>query len=227
MRVLSSMATHGLLAELIDDLRVTAGVEVALEFGGGVVVAERVRGGDPADVVVLAQGALEGLAADGHVLPTSLRSLFVSETVVAVPSGAGPPPLEGVDDLRLLLLGAQRIGYSTGPSGEGLLRMLDDWGVLDHLAPRLSQAPAGTPVATLLASGVVSVAVQQRSEFEHVDGVQVVGALPPGCEVLTVFAGAVAATTANESGARRLLDALSSEANVATVRRHAMEPATL
>lgn len=225
MRVLSSMATKALLTDLLSDSEVVGGADVELESGGGVTIADRVRAGEPADLVMLAEGALGRLGAEGHVNADSITPLFVSEVVLAVTGGEEVPPLQSEDDLRQILLGAERVGYSTGPSGDGLLRMLEDWGVRDHLQDRLVQAPAGTPVASLLAAREISVGVQQRSEFTGVDGVMVVGALPPGCEITTVFAGAIAAVTSDADGARRILDALASEAAAGTIRRHGMEPA--
>ena len=226
MRVLSSMATKALLTDLLSDSAIVGAAEVRLESSGGVTIADRVRGGEAVDLVLLAEGALGRLGAEGHVNGDSITPLFVSEVVLAVTAGEELPPLQSEDDLRQILLGAQSVGYSTGPSGDGLLRMLEGWGVRDHLQDRLVQAPAGTPVASLLAAGQISVGVQQRSEFTGVDAVTVVGALPPGCEITTIFAGAIARATSDAGGARRILDALAGEPAAATVRRHGMEPAS-
>lgn len=225
MRVLSSMATKALLTDLLADPAVVADADVSLEPGGGVTMADRLRDGEVADVAVLASDSLDRLGAEGVVDAGTIRGLFVSEVVLAVPSGGELPALESADDLREILLGAEKVGYSTGPSGDGLLRMLDDWGVRDHLEDRLVQAPAGTPVARLLADGDITVGVQQRSEFTGVDGVEVVGPLPPGCELTTIFAGAVVSASADPEGARRILHGLASEAAATKTRRHGMEPA--
>lgn len=225
VRVLSSMATKALLTDLLADLAIVGDVEVALESAGGVVVADRLRDGEVADVAVLASDALRRLADVGRVDGGSLRGLFVSEVVLAVADGGELPALDSEQDLREILLGAESVGYSTGPSGDGLLELLDRWGIRDHLTDRLVQAPAGTPVARLLADGDITVGVQQRSEFTGVDGVQVVGALPPGCELTTVFAGAVVTASADAEAARRILTGLASEASADLVRRHGMTPA--
>lgn len=225
MRALSSMATKALLTDLLHNPSIVGHTVVDLESGGGVTIADRVRGGERVDLVMLAEDALAGLGEQGHVDAGSTVPLFVSEVVLAVPDGAEVPRLESEDHLRQILLGAPAIGYSTGPSGDGLLRMLEDWGVLDHLEDRLVRAPAGTPVASLLAAGDISVGVQQRSEFTGVEGVTVVGALPPGCELTTVFAGVIASVTSDAEGARRILAAMVGPAADETVRRHGMVPA--
>ncbi|NLJ52716.1 MAG: ABC transporter substrate-binding protein [Intrasporangiaceae bacterium] len=226
MRVFSSMATKALLTDLLADPSLVGDADITLEPGGGVTMADRLRAGENADVAILASGSLARLGSEGVVDAATLRGLFVSEVVLAIPAGGEIPTMDSADDLREILLGAERLGYSTGPSGDGLLALLDDWGVRDHLTDRLVQAPPGTPVARLLADGDISVGVQQRSEFTGIDGVQVVGALPPGCDLTTVFAGAVVTATQDADGARRILDALAGEAAADTIRRHGMEPAT-
>ena len=119
MAVLGSMATRGLLAELA----AAHGAGAAVEGSGGVDVARRVRGGEAVDVVVLAAGAMRALEAEGCVVPGSLAGIAVSGIAVAVRTGTPPPDLGDPDAFRRALLAAGRTGYSTGPSGDHLLRL--------------------------------------------------------------------------------------------------------
>ncbi|WP_342353550.1 substrate-binding domain-containing protein [Actinomyces qiguomingii] len=111
--------------------------------------------------------------------------------------GASPRPdstaFADADALRSALLEAPSIGYSTGPSGRALESMIDGWGLRPALDDRLVRAPAGVPVAELIASGAVSLGFQQRSEFMGACGVKVLGALPADCAVKSVFSMGTAA----------------------------------
>ena len=98
--------------------------------------------------------------------------------------------------MRDAVLAARRIGYSTGPSGRHLARLLERWGIASAIGPRLVEAPPGVPVGTLVARGDVDLGLQQLSELMHVPGVDVVGVLPPEIQEVTVFAGAVCARSA-------------------------------
>ena len=64
LRLLSSMATREVLAELVARyLRESSGA-VTAEAAGGVDVAKRVRAGEAVDVVVLARTAIDSLIED-------------------------------------------------------------------------------------------------------------------------------------------------------------------
>lgn len=227
LRVLTSMATKGLLAELAE-LVTPAGPgapglpELEVESAGGVVVADRIRAGERADLVVLAEDSLSALAAEGLVRPPVVP-LFTSDVVIGIAEHAADPDLTSAESLRSALIAADAIGYSTGPSGERFLALLDSWGLREQLASRLVRAPAGTPVASLIAEGRVSLGVQQRSELEGAPGVRVVGPLPAGVEIRTVFAGAVLAASRDPEMAAVVLDRLADPGLSPVARRHGME----
>jgi molybdate transport system substrate-binding protein len=226
LRLLSSMATKAVLQELLTPGVVSGMPATEPECGGGVVIAGRVRDGDPADLVVLAQDAIDRLVGEGHVLSDSVRPLFVSEVVVAVrEDGSDERDLSTVGSLLEALSDVAAIGYSTGPSGDGLLRLLEERGVRDDLESKLVQAQPGHPVARLLADGQVEIGIQQRSEFAGVAGVRVVGTLPPGAEIITTFTGAVLISSAQVEDAGTVLDLLSSHEAAAIVERHGLAPA--
>lgn len=225
MRGLSSMATRALLAELAGQAGVLGVASVTFESGGGVEMARRVREGEVADVVVLARGAIAELADEGHVLRASVRPLFVSDTVVAAPDGANAPDVSSPEALRAALRGARRIGYSTGPSGDALVALVAQWGLTDELADRWVQARPGVPVASLLAQGRADLGFQQRSELAGSTGVRVLGTMPRGCEITTVFSGAVCTASGHPGESATVLDHLASDAVLAVVRRHGMSPA--
>lgn len=222
IRGLSSMATRQILAELAEYIGRAHGIPVAFEAGGGVAIARRVRDGAAGDVAVLAEGALAKLADEGHVLADTVRPLWVSQVVAAVPSGAPVPPLATEADLRAALLAARRIAYSTGPSGTALVELIARLGLADTLGDRLVQAPPGVPVGTLLTSGEADLALQQHSELMDLPGVFVVGPLPGHAAIASTFGGAVMAVSEDPGLARKVLDLLGSPAGAETARAGGM-----
>ncbi|MFT4051420.1 MAG: substrate-binding domain-containing protein [Microbacterium sp.] len=222
MRAISSMATRHVLADLAAAAADAGLPRVSIESVGGVDAARRVAAGERFDLVFLAADALDRLAADGHV--EGALPLMVSQTAVAVPSGAADaatrPTGAAYPDaaaLRDALRAAPRIGYSTGPSGSALVRMIEDWGLAGELGDRLVQARPGIPVARSLAAGEVSLGFQQVSELVGAPGVRILGVLPPDCAIDTVFSGAVAATAANPTAAHDVLAFMVSDAAAATI----------
>ena len=225
IHVISSMATRLLLAEGAALHAPAGGAEVLLEAVGGVDAAKRVQAGEAFDAVVLASGAIDELLRGGHAVAGSRTDLVSSGVSVAVRAGAPRPDIGSEEALKAALLAAPTIGYSTGPSGTHLLRTFERWGVAETLRARTVQAPPGVPVGTMVADGRVAIGFQQLSELMNLPGIDVVGPLPPGVQILTVFSGALCATATQPAAARAWLDFMASPAMAEAKRRHWMEPA--
>jgi molybdate transport system substrate-binding protein len=72
IKVISSMATRQVLADLVELFQRHSAQAVAVESVGGVDAARRVRAGEAFDVVVLASDAIEQLIAGGQIVAGSL-----------------------------------------------------------------------------------------------------------------------------------------------------------
>jgi molybdate transport system substrate-binding protein len=222
---ISSMATRPLLAELALAWPRHGGGAVEFESTGGVDATRRVAAGEPFDVVVLASDAIDALEAGGHVVAGSKVDLVRSSVAVAVRATAPRPDIGTAAALRAALLRARSIGYSTGPSGTALLQLFERWGLADALRARTVQAPSGVPVGTLVARGEVELGFQQLSELMHLDGIDVLGAMPEGTQIVTTFTGGQCAASKHGDAVRALLAFLRSAAADEAKRRHGMEPA--
>jgi len=228
MKAISSMATRHLLADLVTAAAAAGLSAIEVESVGGVDAAERVAAGEPLDLVFLAAGALERLAGEGHVDAATVTPIVLSQVAVAVPAGhdergARPKGAAFADAaaLRDALRAAGRIGYSTGPSGVALVRMIEQWGLVDELGDRLVQARPGVPVARSLADGDVDLGFQQLSELVGQPGVRILGVMPDDCAIDTVFAGAVATASADPGLAADVLSFFASDAAAAIKADHA------
>lgn len=219
------MATRQVLAELTAAYRAASGVEVAIESVGGVDAAKRIASGEAFDVVILAADAIDKLIAGASVLPDSRVDLVRSPVAIAVREGAPLPDVSNEDTLRRAVLAASSLGYSTGPSGTALLALFARWGLAEQLRSRIVQAPAGVPVAQLVAEGRVELGFQQLSEMLTAPGIRVVGGMPIGTEIITTFSGGVCAASRQPEAVRALLAFMQSPAAADTICRYGMEPA--
>jgi molybdate transport system substrate-binding protein len=225
IRGISSMATKPVLADLTAAYAARSGVAVQIESVGGVDAARRVGAGEVFDVVLLADDAIDKLIASGHLAADSKTAVVRSSVAVAVRAGAPRPDLSSEAAVRQAVLQAPTLGYSTGPSGVALARLFGRWGIAQAIAPRIVQAPPGVPVGALIARGDVALGFQQLSELMHLQGVDVVGPLPPAIQIETTFAAASCTQSTHAAAVRHLLAYLASPETAATKRRHGMEPA--
>jgi molybdate transport system substrate-binding protein len=239
IRIVSSMATRHLLADLVAALAASnasggpdpgGGVvrptsDVSVESMGGVDAARRVAAGEAFDGVVLASGAIDTLIAQGAVVPGSRVDLVKSPMAAAVRTGTMHPSIASEGAVKQAVLSAHHIGYSTGPSGDHLLALLERWGIHAAVKDRLVQARPGIPVASLVAGGETDLGFQQLSELMNVDGVDVVGLLPESIQGTTTFSGGIARASTRPDHVREVLAFMASLAVAPIKRKHGMEPA--
>ncbi|MFG6486914.1 substrate-binding domain-containing protein [Roseateles sp. BYS78W] len=222
LTLISSMATRHLLTALAQAHLRAGGPATHIESVGGVDAAKRVQGGETFDVVVLADDAIARLDAAGRLLPGSVRPIADSSVAIAVRTGAALPDVGSEAALRAAVLQARAIGYSTGPSGTALLQLFERWGVMAALKDRLVQARPGVPVGRLVADGEVEIGFQQLSELLDLDGITLLGGMPPEVDIVSRFSGAVVAGAAQPAAGLALLDFMASPVNDGLKRQHGM-----
>lgn len=226
IKMLSSMATREVLSRLVAVFADKTGTpSIQLESAGGVDVARRVQSGEAVDIVVLARGAIDQLIAAGMLRDGSRVDLARSGMAVATKVGGQRPDIGSEAALRQAVLAAHSLGYSTGPSGNHLIELLERWGIRQQVASRIVQAPAGVPVATLVARGDAELGFQQLSELLHVPGVEVLGPMPGATQSITTFSAAVSVSCTRSTQVRPLLDFIAGPRADAIKRELGMEPA--
>ncbi len=225
IKVISSMATRQVLADLVELFQRHSAQAVAVESVGGVDAARRVRAGEAFDVVVLASDAIEQLIAGGQIVAGSRVDLVRSGVSIAVHAGAAHPDVGTEDALKDAVLAAGSLSYSTGPSGVQLAKLFERWGIADAIRERIVQAPPGVPVGSLVADGKVELGFQQLSELMHLPDIDVLGPLPVPIQIITTFSAGLSATSTQPEAVQAMLDVMISPAAAEAKRRNGMEPA--
>ena len=188
-------------------------------------IPNRLRRGEPADVLIMARGALDALVKQGKVASGSEVDLVRSRIGMAVKAGAPKPDISSVEALKRTLLNARSIAYSDSASGVYLsTELFQRLGVDAEVKPKSRMIPA-TPVGLIVAKGEAEIGFQQMSELMGIDGIEVVGPLPEGVQKLTFFAAGVTTTAKSPAAAKRLIEYLASPKAWPAIRRSGLQPA--
>src|SRR5688572_19613337 len=104
LRILSGGAAHGLVAALAPAFRTGTGYGIEGEYGAVGAMADKLRQGTPADILILTAKLIGTLAQEGHVAEATRADVGTVETAVAVRSGDHPPGVATGGALRAALL---------------------------------------------------------------------------------------------------------------------------
>lgn len=218
IRILSSLALKGVLESLRPALERTLG-PLELHFDATQAILPRVRRGEPADLLILTQEAMEELRASGAV--TQAWLLGSSGVGVAVRAGAPRPDISSVDALQRALLSARSVAHSkVGASGIYFSELLDRLGIRLKKRIVVEKGPVGIAVAT----GEAELGVQQLCELAPVPGIEIVGPLPEPVQKLTYFSAGIPAGAADAAGARALVELLRADAARAEMIQGGLQP---
>jgi molybdate transport system substrate-binding protein len=189
-------------------------------------IPSRLRRGEQADVLIMAETALDALIKDGTVLARNRVDLARSGIGMAVRAGTPRPDISSVDALKRTLLQARSIVYSPGPSGVYLsAELFQRLGIADQVSGK-SRRIERERVGAVVARGEAEIGFQQISELLPVPGVEYVGPLPPEVQRFTVFSAGVAARASNPTAALMLIRFLASPAAARAISTSGMEPMT-
>ncbi len=182
-----------------------SGLRVEVDWAPTSVLLERLETGERADLLVVTAAAMDRLAGNGTIDPSSRIDLVRSRVGIAVRRGAAHPDIGTLDAAVRTLRAARSIAYSRGgASGIHFAAAIERLGIGAEINARATIIPAGFTAERLVA-GEADVAVQQISELMTVPGVEIVGSLPEPLGTAAVFSGALLAGTARGEAARRFL----------------------
>jgi molybdate transport system substrate-binding protein len=213
LNILSGGAAHGLVASLAAKFRTLTGFEIAGEFGAVGAMADKLRQGTPADIVILTAAMVAKLADEKLVVPSSISDVGLVETALAVRATDPKVAVTNAATLREAFLAADAIfvpDTKASTAGIHVATVLQQLGVAGDVAARLKIYPNGaTAMRHLAASDAVRpIGCTQSTEIISTPGVALSGSLPPGCELATTYTAAVTARAENANQAQRLIDLL-------------------
>jgi molybdate transport system substrate-binding protein len=196
IKVQSAGAVRAIVTELSEVFRQETGNTVALAFGTVGVSRSKLAGGDPLDVVIMTDVAVDEAIREGRVVAGTRTDLARTGMGVAVREGAPRPDVSTPEAFKASLLAARSLVYvdpaQGATSGIHFKSVLERLGIADAVRAKTQLVAGGYP-AEKVASGEAEMAVHQISEIVPVKGVVLVGPLPGDLQKVTVYSAGLAA----------------------------------
>ncbi|MBI2371341.1 MAG: substrate-binding domain-containing protein, partial [Deltaproteobacteria bacterium] len=208
VKVLSAGAVRKVVTDLAEAFRRETGHTVTLTFGTVGAVREKLRAGEPADVLIMTDAAIDELARQGAVAPGTRTDLARAGIGVGVREGAPRPDISTPEALKQTLLAAKSLVYMDpargATSGIHFAGVLQRLGIAEAVKGKSRLWPSGY-AAEVVAKGEAELVVHQISEILPVKGVTLVGPLPRDLQKLTIYSAGLAARSAAPEAARAFI----------------------
>jgi molybdate transport system substrate-binding protein len=229
IKVMTSGAFTEAYQQLVQQFQKTSRHTVVTTFGASMGGAKdsipmRLGRGEPVDVVIVIESALEPLTKAGHIAGDSRVRLARSVIGVAVRKGAPKPDISSVAALRQSLLQAKSIAYSASASGTYVsTELFQRLGIADQVKDK-SKRIESERVGAVVARGDAELGFQQVSELLPIDGIDYLGPLPAEVQQVSIISAAFATKISARVAAKELIDFLASPAAAATIHKTGLEP---
>ena len=219
-------AAHLELIPQIEKLTKKKVVTATTSVGTGETsIASRLKRGEIADIVIVAEPLQREFIADGVVQAEGALPVARSTIGLAVRAGAPAPDLSTLEGLKRTLLEAKSIAYSASVSGQYLTtELVQRLGIADQVLPKSRRITGGERTGAVVARGDADLAFQQMSELLPVPGIAHITPLPPEVQKVTQFLAGVSANSSDPELARSVIRYLASSAAAPAIRKTGLEP---
>jgi molybdate transport system substrate-binding protein len=226
LKVFSAGAVRAIVTELAQAFRQETGHTVTLSFGTVGVTRGKLASGEPVDVVIMTDVAIDDVAKQGAVVPGSRADLARTGMGVGVREGAPTPDIATSEAFKQTLLSAKSLVYvdpaQGATSGIHFASVLDRLGIAAAVKGKTQLVPGGYP-AEKVATGEAEVVVHQISEIVPVKGAVLVGPLPAEIQNTTVYAAGLGAAAKDAAAAKALIQFLAGPASAPILKTKGME----
>ena len=208
VKVLSAGAVRAVITEVADIFAKESGHSVKGTFGTVGVVRGKLAAGEPADVVIATDAAIDEMAKQGFVVAGTRTDVARAGVGVGVREGAPRPGIATPEAFKQTLLAAKSIVYvdpaQGATSGIHFASVLQRLGIADQVKDKSILWPGGY-AAEAVQTGQAEIVVHQISEILPVKGVTLVGPLPTELQKVTIYSAGLAAKAATPEAARAFI----------------------
>jgi molybdate transport system substrate-binding protein len=231
IKVLSTTAMKMVFEELSPAFERATGNRLDVTLGPSLRLEKQIGEGEAADVVIVSANGGRDLVAQGRLVDGSLVEIAKSSIGVAVAKGAPQPDLSTLDGFKRAMLAAKSIACSRpvggGQSGVHLAKVFADLGITEQMQAKSKYGAGGAAglAGLVVLRGEADIGIQQMAELMAVDGIDVVGPLPPEIQMVTPFVAAIPTNASHAAAGRAVIAFLTTPDAKRVIAAKGLEPA--
>ncbi len=229
LQVITSGAFAAALKDLLPLYEQKYQVKVELSFGSSIGAAHdsiptRLSQGQKFDVFVLAGSALDNFIHEDKIKNGTRVDLVSSQIAAAIREGDPVPDISTLESFKHTLLTIGRIAYSASASGTYLsTELFPQLGIADEMSVKAKKI-FSERVGTILMRNEADLGFQQLSELLPIQGIKILGDLPPEAQRSFFFSAGIGSNTQKEEQARHLIEFLASTEVADQIRKTGLKP---
>jgi molybdate transport system substrate-binding protein len=212
LKVMCARSMHRAVGAITREFSRSTGHEVALEFDTVGALHMKIAAGESADVMILADSAIDKLEHSGKLVAGSRTNVARTYVAMCVREGAPMPDIATPQAFERTLRDARAIALSDPAAGgsaavylKGLFRRM---GLSDVIAAKGLQQPSGVEVARRVVEGKADFGLTLSGEIASVPGAVIAGPLPPPLGNDTIYVAGVSAGCTERAAAETFIAAL-------------------
>jgi molybdate transport system substrate-binding protein len=231
IKVLSTTAMKMVFEELSPRFERETGNRLAVTLGPSLLLEKRVGEDEAADMAILGSAGAKDLVARGKIVAGSTADIARSYIGIAVQKGAPKPDISSAASFKRAMLAAKSVALSKpvggGASGAHMAKVFEQLGITEAMVAKAKYGAGGAAglAGLVVLRGEADIGIQQIAELIAVDGIDVVGPLPPDLQMVTTFTGTIPATASHPEAGRALIAFLTTPAAKAVIKARGLEPA--
>jgi molybdate transport system substrate-binding protein len=231
IKVLSTTAMKMVFEEIAPGFEHSTGHRLVVELGPSLRIETRLDAGEVADVAIITHNGATDLAARGKVVTGSLVDVARSSIGVCVAKGAPRPDIASAESFKRAMLAAKSVALSKpvggGASGAHMAKVFERLGITEMMRAKSHYGAGGAAglAGLVVRRGEAEIGIQQMSELMAVDGIDLVGPLPPELQSVTIFTAAIPTDASQPEVGRALIAFLTTPNVKRVIKAKGMEPA--
>ncbi|MGD0148941.1 MAG: substrate-binding domain-containing protein [Xanthobacteraceae bacterium] len=231
IKVLSTTAMKTVFEELAPAFERATGNRLAVTLGPSLRLEKQLGEGEVADMAIVSASGARDLVASGKMVAGSIVDIAKSSIGVAVQKGAPKPDISSVESFKRAMLEAKSIACSKpvggGQSGVHLAKVFEQLGIAEAMQTKAKYGAGGAAglAGLVVLRGEADIGIQQMAELMAVDGIDVVGPLPPEIQMVTPFVAGIPTNASYAEAGKAVITFLTTPEAKRVLKAKGLEPA--